>query len=159
VNTLSPGALDVLTPFMNPRTVALLIPGVLSLSLLEGGFMTLHEQIDQAIGAHGMWKARLRVAVESGKSEFDPAVVKTDNKCDFGKWLHVTIAPGHKSSSHYAAIKQLHAEFHLEAGRILQLAVSGQKEAAKKDLEGAGKFSTISASLTKQMMEWKKEIG
>lgn len=119
--------------------------------------MSLQEQIDKAVGAHGMWKARLRSAIDTGKSDFNPAVVKTDNGCDFGKWLYTTIEAKDKMSPRYAEIKRLHAEFHTEAGRILLLAVSGQKDAAKKDLEnGAGKFLTISSSLTKEMMEWKK---
>ncbi|MBM4202005.1 MAG: hypothetical protein FJ189_12070, partial [Gammaproteobacteria bacterium] len=113
--------------------------------------MALVEQIDRAIGAHGMWKARIRMAIDTGKSEFDPAIVKTDNSCDFGKWLYGTLEV--KSSPFFEKVKGLHAEFHAEAARILQLALSGQKVVAQAALENpAGKFVTLSSSLTKLMM-------
>ena len=120
--------------------------------------MNLKEQIDKAIGAHGMWKARLKMAIDSGKSEFNPAIVKTDNNCDFGKWLYNDISPELKKSPIYDTVIKIHAEFHAEAGQVLQLALSGQKEEAEKGMGTGSKFSEISASLTRTMMEWKKGL-
>ena len=117
--------------------------------------MTAKEQIDNAIGAHGMWKARLRSAIDTGKSDFKTEIVRTDNNCDFGKWLHGAIAPELKNSPAYPSIVKAHAEFHQEAGRILQLAVSGKKAEAEKELAPGSKFSNLSSQLTSAMMAWK----
>ena len=50
--------------------------------------MALQDEITKAIGAHGMWKTRLRMAVESGKVDYNIAEVQRDNCCEFGRWLH-----------------------------------------------------------------------
>jgi len=47
--------------------------------------MAIAEEITKAIGAHGMWKQRLRQAIDTGKSEFTVERVRPDNLCDFGK--------------------------------------------------------------------------
>jgi len=120
--------------------------------------MNFQEQLDKAIGAHGLWKARLRTAIDTGKSDFNPHTVKTDNNCDFGKWLYNDISPELKTSPTYKVVLQYHAEFHKEAGRILQLALEGNKEDAEKGIKAASTFATISSSLTATMMEWKKSL-
>ena len=120
--------------------------------------MNAKEQIDSAIGAHGMWKARIRGAIDAGKSDFKPEVVRTDCNCDFGKWLYGDIAPELKNSPAYKSIIKAHAEFHVEAGRILQLALSGKKADAEKEMAGSGKFITLSTQLTAAMMAWKNSF-
>jgi len=118
----------------------------------------LAEQINKAIATHGMWKARLRNAIETGVSEFEPETVRTDNHCDFGKWLHEKVPEVLKSTSIYETVLEYHAEFHVEASRVLALALTGDKEEAEKSMSSSSKFAAISAALTTTMIEWKKEI-
>lgn len=112
------------------------------------------EEINKAIGAHGMWKQRLRQAVDSGKSEFTVERVRPDNNCDFGKWLH-GLPPGDKNSEHWKTVQDLHAKFHIEAARVLQLATTGNKAEAEKGLASNSPFTSVSAKLTSAMMKWK----
>ncbi|MEI7741995.1 MAG: CZB domain-containing protein [bacterium] len=116
------------------------------------------QEIDPAIGAHGMWKAHLRDAIENGTSEFQPNVVATDNNCAFGKWLHGDISPELKNSKTYPTIVQYHATFHKEAAKILQLALIGEKDEAEKKMSALSEFAAISSSLTSTMVEWKKSL-
>jgi len=116
------------------------------------------EQINNAIAAHGLWKARLRQAIETGKSDFTPSAVKPPNNCEFGKWLYGSIAENLKNTEYYRKVVKLHAEFHVEAARILQLAIDGNKDEAMKGLQITGKYVTLSASLTSLMVQWKKFI-
>jgi methyl-accepting chemotaxis protein len=120
--------------------------------------MNYIEQLDKAIGAHGMWKSRLRMAIDSGSSDFTPAIVKTDNNCEFGKWLHNEISPELKKTPIYGTVVKMHAEFHSEAGRILEMAVNGKKAEAENEIKPSSKFATLSSSLTATMMEWKKTL-
>ena len=120
--------------------------------------MSGRQQIDKAIGAHGLWKSRLREAIDTGESDFTAAVVKTDNSCDFGQWLHNTITLDLKATPQYRTILSHHAEFHMEAARILQMALAGKKADADACLSAASRFSAISAALTTAMMEWKRTI-
>ena len=124
----------------------------------EDSNMTPREQIDKAIGAHGMWKALLKSAIDTGEREFDPNVVGTDSSCDFGNWLHGTVAPELRQSPIYKTVLEYHSEFHRIAGRILALALAGKKDEATKAVSVSSKFATISAVLTTTMIEWKRSL-
>lgn len=118
--------------------------------------MSKSEEIKKAIGAHGMWKTRLRSAVDTGTSEFTVDKVKADNNCDFGKWLH-GLPNEEKKTENWTKIRDLHAKFHVEAAKILDSALTGKKDVAVKGLEVTSDFSKLSASLTTAMIGWEKE--
>ncbi len=118
--------------------------------------MSLPDEINKAIGAHGMWKARLRSAVDTGKSEFAVETVAKDNQCDFGKWLYgSTLTAADKGSPEYKAVKELHAKFHLSASKVLRDALGGKKADAEAQLAPTGEFASISGQLTRAMTAWK----
>lgn len=112
------------------------------------------EAIDKAVAAHGMWKQRLRKAIDDGRSDFTVARVSPDNACDFGKWLY-SLPPAERSAAHWVEVQALHAQFHTEAARILGLALAGKKAEAEKLLALNSTFASLSSSLTKVMMRWK----
>lgn len=114
------------------------------------------EEIDKAIGAHGMWKIRLKSAIESGRIETPIEIIRTDNQCVFGKWLYgSTLSPQDKASRHYSIVKQIHAEFHKTAAHVAELAVDGKKAEAESMLATGGEYAKISSKLTQAMMDWK----
>ncbi len=122
--------------------------------------MSLADQINKAIGAHGMWKQRLRSAIDSGKSEFTVADVGKDNLCEFGKWLYGTsLSAADKTSAEYKAVRDLHARFHQCAAKVLSCALAGNRAAAEASLGNDGEFTTASAELTRAMMGWKAKAG
>lgn len=115
------------------------------------------EELDKAIGAHGMWKVRLKSAIESGKIDTPIETIRVDDQCAFGKWFFgSTLSPQDKASSHYKTVKELHAEFHKTAARVAELAVNGKKAEAEKMIATGGEYASISSKLTQAMMEWKK---
>ncbi|NTV29777.1 MAG: HAMP domain-containing protein [Candidatus Omnitrophica bacterium] len=111
--------------------------------------------ITKAIIAHGKWKARLKDAARSGKSEFNTDTVKVDNRCDFGKWFY-SLPPEKIASGEAVRIKEMHSTFHREAGRILELALHGNKAAAQKAIEPGSVFGKVSVDLVTALAEWKK---
>ncbi len=120
-------------------------------------------QITLAIGAHGAWKRRLAVAVESGVRTDDPALVARDDRCAFGRWLSgmTTVGAGHTPATgsadadHSARCRALHAAFHREAAAVLRHMETGSTAQARAALEPGGSFSTSSRQLTKAMIEWR----
>ena len=120
--------------------------------------MSVHDEIDKAVSAHGMWKQKLRQAIDTGECESTPERVKCDNNCSFGKWLYERIDPSVKSMPHYHEIVTLHAEFHQEASAILALALKGKTDEAHQRLALGGEFSKISANLTKKMHAWQHAL-
>jgi hypothetical protein len=120
--------------------------------------MGLKEEIKKAIGEHGIWKKKLKSAVDTGKINVKISIIKSDNDCNFGKWLHgPSTIVNQKNSKHYQKVRDLHAEFHEKAAMVAQLAVAGNKVAAMKMLSVNGEYVEASASLTSAMIAWLKE--
>jgi hypothetical protein len=59
------------------------------------------EQIDKAVGAHGLWKAKLRQSI-AGTLLLNPAEVVVDNRCEFGKWPYSMGGSSMASDPHYS---------------------------------------------------------
>lgn len=114
---------------------------------------TTMDQIKAAIGAHGLWKGRLLNAIDTGTCDCDQHKVARDDQCDFGKWLHGTIDAALKATPNYAAVRDQHARFHKEAAKVLNFALAGQKDAAKKAL--AADYAAASSELLRLLMAWK----
>jgi hypothetical protein len=116
------------------------------------------KELNDAIGAHGAWKLKLRTAISLGKSELSPMEVRCDNKCALGKWLY---GPGvdatTKSGMPYKVVKRLHAEFHQTAASVLERAMAGQREQASSLLEG--EFKERSDKLVRALTKWKGELA
>lgn len=76
------------------------------------------EMIQKAIAAHASWKARLGTAVDTGKFDVASDVVRTDNRCEFGKWLYgQDFTAAEKETQNFRAAVALHAKFHQEGRR------------------------------------------
>jgi len=115
------------------------------------------EQITNAIGAHGAWKLKLRLAMSSGKSEIDPDRACVDNKCPFGKWIHGTsIDAATQAGLPYKVVRRLHAEFHESASNVLRHAINARPAAAEKLFEG--EFAERSDKLVRALAKWKGEL-
>ena len=119
--------------------------------------MSTKDAIAKGIGAHGMWKQRLIKAIESGESEWTPDIVCQDNQCEFGKWLY-SCTPEEKSSAHFANVKDLHAQFHQSAAKVLTLALEHKKVEAEREIESGSEYAKKSNALTKEMMAWKSNL-
>lgn len=116
----------------------------------------LVSQIEDAIGAHGMWKMRLRTAVRTGKCDISAHDAGCDGKCKFGQWLYSTsLSPQLKAGMPYQVVKRLHAEFHQAAGEVLRDALDGRAPAAQSRLDG--EFVQRSEKLVRALMKWKGE--
>jgi len=119
--------------------------------------MSIHDEISKAITAHSMWKNRLEKAIETRQSEWTSAKVQPDNLCDFGKWLH-SLPASEKTSNHWKEVQKLHADFHQEAARVLQFALTGKVHEAKDSLDN-GLYATCSSKVTLAMIAWKKSLS
>lgn len=115
------------------------------------------EHLNNAIAAHGRWKARLKQAIELSKSEWKAEAVRADKLCDFGNWLY-SCSAAEMASERWKKVRDLHAEFHKEAARILTLALRGQKAEAQAALALGSHFSKNSADLTLALVDWRASL-
>ena len=116
------------------------------------------ERIDAALASHEFRKGWLSSVIESGSSEWGPETVKADNQCDLGRWLYACSAR-EKAMPRYDVIKQMHAQFHIEAGRILDIALRGDRDNAIAEMAKGRPYAEISASLMNELRSWKVELG
>jgi methyl-accepting chemotaxis protein len=119
----------------------------------------MKDEIRKAIGAHGLWKTRLKDAIQTGKSEFTVEGVGKDNNCEFGQWLYGTAKADTRYAKRFETVRRLHADFHKEVARILELALKGGKDSALAALGDNTPFHKLSAELTMEMMSWAKEVS
>jgi hypothetical protein len=115
------------------------------------------KEITKFIGQHGLWKSRLRQAIDHGESPSDAASVGRNDDCEFGKWLKELPAQ-ERTSQHFRTVNTLHTEFHKEAARVLELAAVGKKADANKAIEMGGPFASASSKLTQEMTAWMNSL-
>ena len=116
------------------------------------------EQIHAAIGAHGAWKMRLAVAINTGQFDGDPSAVRCDDKCAFGKWIHgPEIDAATRQGMPYQVIRRLHADFHKCAGDVLSHALTGRPDDARALMKG--EYNERSEKLTRALNKWKRELS
>ncbi|MBM2319930.1 MULTISPECIES: CZB domain-containing protein [Marivita] len=112
----------------------------------------LYTQLNEAIGAHGAWKLRLRMAAQKGTSSEMIETAGDCHVCDFGRWLdslpsHVRAQPEARQTI------DLHAAFHTCAGRVAKIAAQGQKDTALAMLDH--EFNDASNALKNAVVKWK----
>lgn len=120
--------------------------------------MAIKDEINKAIAAHGMWKQRLRLAIDTTNSEFTVERVRPDNLCEFGKWIY-SLSPSDQQSPHWKTVKELHAKFHIAAAHVLELALKGKKKEAETAFTSGSDFARVSSELTSAMMKWKSGVS
>ena len=119
--------------------------------------METNEHIDSAISAHIEWFSRIRRAIITGESTFDPKVVGSDNACPFSKWLYGEFKQVHGREPIFEEICQLHARFHQLAGFILERAMTGRNEEVKKLMDFSGEFNQLSGKLILKLISVKDQ--
>ncbi|MDX2471136.1 MAG: CZB domain-containing protein [SAR324 cluster bacterium] len=112
------------------------------------------DQINLAVGIHGLWKSRITDAINTGKSEWEPAFVTPCGNCDFGKWLDGL--DEENKTEEFQKVYAIHSDFHKEAGRILAMALDGKKSDAEAAVDEGSEYQKLTSSLTLAMMGWKR---
>ena len=109
-----------------------------------------------AIEAHIRWKIRLENYIEGTSTEkLDIAVVGADNMCALGKWIYGEGAK-YNGNPLFEEIRQIHAEFHKGAAKIIMMADAGQKAEALDAVQRGDHFKNsqrIKAKLARMHME------
>ena len=116
----------------------------------------IKQSIHKAIAAHGLWKTRLRQAIDTQTSEFDVDFVRSSHNCEFGKWLD-----GDRSNlrtfPQYQDVYKQHQVVHEMTAQVMSLALKGDKSGADELLKS--KFLPLSQKLTITMMGWDKALA
>lgn len=122
--------------------------------------MSARQQIEQALGTHGLFKMRLRQAIASGRLETAVISVGSHAECAFGKWMASPgVAPATRLTPQFSTVEALHERFHQAAARVANLAATGHEEEAKASLEKDGEFGLAATEFAAAMTEWMVVLG
>ena len=113
------------------------------------------QEITEAIQCHTAWKRRLRLAIDSGKSDTTIEEVSRPDLCEFGRWLHGPSFGEADRDGNWEVIGQLHAQFHRVAAATLQLALSGRKADAEQAMSVSGVYARASLRLSRALTGWR----
>jgi hypothetical protein len=122
--------------------------------------MITERELTSAIGAHSVWKNRLKEAIATGTLQSSVSVIAAGDACPFGRWLDAIAAEARTTyAHHYRQVHERHAVFHQMAARVAELAAAGDREKAEELMAFHGEFSLASAWLTEAMIEWKAAVA
>jgi len=116
----------------------------------------IYQKLTDAIGAHGAWKHRLRVAVHMNDRQDLVKDAGDHHNCAFGRWLD-GLSPEVRGSQEAQETIRRHAEFHSKASKVAQKIVLGQKDLALALLDA--ELSEASKVLTSAVSRWKFAVS
>lgn len=89
-----------------------------------------------ALDAHNDWTHRLeRIIDGTSKEILEVETVACDDRCALGRWIHGHAAEHFGKLDEFHELKQVHADFHREAGELLKNAITGELQEAKSALQ------------------------
>lgn len=118
---------------------------------------TTAQAIQRAIGAHGAWKTKFRAAARTGHLPATVQTIAADDQCEFGRLLKA-LAPDLQDDADFAAIRRMHADFHMRAGRLAQHIVAGDADRVNFELGKDGAFETCSHALSARLADWRIKL-
>jgi predicted nucleic acid-binding Zn-ribbon protein len=112
-----------------------------------------------AIGAHALWKARLRKAIRTGRLERGTTIeaVARDDGCPFGQWLHGGEA-ARLDPDRAKTITTQHARFHTEAAEVLRAATAGHGDRARQLMSDRDRYGGVAGDLTDALLDWVRVV-
>lgn len=113
-----------------------------------------------AITAHIDWKMKLTKYLGDPDGSIEHHKVCQDNQCPLGKWIY---GEGKKYEkifhTKYDRLRLSHAEFHKEAGSIVEAINCGDRSSAESKLSPGGKYIEISSRTVRLIEELRDAVS
>jgi len=113
---------------------------------------------DEAIKAHAAWKMKLVGYINNPDKSLNLTDVSSDHKCDLGMWLHSSEGNNYAMYPEFGILKQAHADFHKEAGSIIQRADKGEKMVDEVILGSKSNYAKASTDVVTNCMILKRKV-
>ncbi len=102
--------------------------------------------LDNAVLAHHVWKTHLK-SVIANKGRIDAEVVRRDDCCEIGQWLHGEGARAYGHTPQFTALMDKHKVFHVEAGKVAAFVNTARYDEAARMVEGGTPFAAASLAV------------
>ncbi len=119
--------------------------------LLQGGPVSAFEE---AVHAHEQWKAGFARAIRDGGAGLQAETVRSDDQCLLGQWLYGHAGRSVENAAAFAMLRDVHAEFHKAAARVLSLALAGKTREAVHAMAPGDPYGQWSAILVVALMRY-----
>jgi Chemoreceptor zinc-binding domain len=120
----------------------------------------LKDLLYDAMTTHVCCKACLNQAMETGVCNPPSAVIRDNQMCEFGKWLHSSeLSADILSSEHYVNILKIHTDFHTAAAEVMEMVEIGETEQAKKMILDDGHYTIHANKLRNEFLSWVEELN
>ncbi|MCC6407916.1 MAG: CZB domain-containing protein [Planctomycetes bacterium] len=110
------------------------------------------------VAAHGEWKLTLKRALEAQHPHVSSEHVRHDDRCEFGKFYY-QLPDADRCSECGLEVREKHAEFHVEAARVLELMEQQRWQEAYDAISPGSDFERLSRELTRLMFSWNQELS
>lgn len=114
--------------------------------------------LDDAAKKHAEWKLKFRTAINI-KETMNAAMIRTDNNCDLGKWLHGEGRTRFGTKPTFQRLTAKHTEFHRAAGKVADAINAGQYDLAARMLENGTEYTQSSTAVGIAIIALKNEIA
>jgi thiol peroxidase len=119
-----------------------------SMAIFTDTFEPVSDYHLQMVGSHIHWINKLRESIANKGTLLNVEIISKDSCCPFGKWLHNEHTRLHLGHLHrYHECVEKHAAFHIEAGKVAELANKGKYDNALRELNSDSDFSRASNTL------------
>lgn len=110
---------------------------------------------EEALAAHTDWKTRLWMYVK-GKGELDAAVIRQDDACALGKWIHGQAAQFFGDRD-FQALQEEHARFHAVAASVVERVAAGDRAAAEAMIAPSSEFGELSGKVVRATLALRRK--
>jgi len=115
------------------------------------------QDIENAIGAHEVWKQRLRETLRSGHSEIPAASACRHDLCEFGQWLERAIeGVSFQDRPTYEVVQDLHIRFHHNVASVIASIERGNMQAAHDIMDDSCDY--VMEELVGLLHDWRREM-
>lgn len=114
--------------------------------------------IDNAIGKHAEWKAKLRLAI-SKREQLDVAQLSRDDCCELGIWLHGIGKRLYGSDPLHGQCVAQHAAFHVEVASIARKVNAMRYDEAEQMLGAGTAYAHVSSALGVSFLRLRKQAA
>lgn len=115
----------------------------------------MSEFLNRAFMAHANVKNRLKRAIV-GEEEIDPAVIRRDDVCEVGKWIHGEGKSKFAAHPLFQEFRKVHADFHSCAHNVMMLYKGGKVREAEAEID-RGAFEKKSSEIGNCIMKMKRD--
>ena len=89
-----------------------------------------------ALDAHSAWTRRMEAKLEGTSDEpLEVADVAPDDLCTLGRWIHGPARQRFGGTEAFENLQQVHADFHLKAGEVLNDVLNDNREKAREGIK------------------------